>query len=227
MWDALETRARRARELEQRLADPAVLANSALYQRYAKERAALAPFIELYEQYRDVQGKLAQAREILEHPDSDQELRREAEAEKAAQGARLEILREELEPLFIEDDPEGLRNAIVEIRAGTGGLEASLFATDLYRMYTRYAAARGWTVELLSSSASEAGGFKEIIFGVSGAGVYRELQFERGVHRVQRVPVTESSGRIHTSTVTVAVLPEAEEVDEVPVHDKDLRVDTY
>ena len=128
--------------------------------------------------------------------------------------------------MLLGEDPDAARNGVVEIRAGTGGLEASLFAADLYRMYTRYAAARGWAVELLSSSASEAGGFKEVVFGVSGEGVYRQLQFERGVHRVQRVPATEAAGRIHTSTATVAVMPEADEVD-VAINPQDLKIDVF
>ena len=131
-----------------------------------------------------------------------------------------------IEELLLEDDPDADKNIIVEIRAGTGGQEASLFAADLFRMYSKYAAAQGWKAEMLSSSLSEAGGFKEVVFGVDGNGVYRKMKFESGVHRVQRVPVTEASGRIHTSTVSVAVLPEAEEVD-IKIDSKDLKVDVF
>jgi len=135
-------------------------------------------------------------------------------------------LEREIEDLLLEDDPDADKNIIIEIRAGTGGQEASLFAADLFRMYSKYAAGQGWSVETLSSSVSEAGGFKEIVFGVNGNGVYRKMKFESGVHRVQRVPVTEASGRIHTSTVSVAVLPEAEDVD-IKIDPKDLRVDVF
>ncbi len=131
-----------------------------------------------------------------------------------------------LEELLFEEDPDANKNIIVEIRAGTGGLEASLFASDLFRMYSKYAAGQGWKVETLSLSPSEAGGFKEVIFGITGTGVYRKMKYESGVHRVQRVPVTEASGRIHTSTVSVAVLPEAEEVD-IKIDPKDLRIDVF
>lgn len=226
MWDALETRARRARELEQLLSDPTVLADGTLYQRHAKERAALAPFVALAGRVERIRQGLAELEHLLAQPSTERELREMAAAEQRALTPQLEACRKELEEMLLEEDPDAARNAVVEIRAGTGGLEASLFAADLYRMYTRYAAARGWSVELLSSSASEAGGFKEVVFGVAGDGVYRHLQFERGVHRVQRVPVTEAAGRIHTSTATVAVMPEADEVD-IQINPQDLKIDVF
>ena len=226
MWDALEARLRRARELEQQLSDPAVLADRQRYQRFAKERAALAPFLALGTRYERLTRQRQEAEALLAHASTDAELRAMARQELAAVTEQLEALRQEAEAALLEEDPDAQRNAVMEIRAGTGGLEASLFAADLYRMYTRYAAAQGWATELLSSSVSEAGGFKEVIFGIAGAGVYHKLQFERGVHRVQRVPATEASGRIHTSTATVAVLPEADEVD-VQIAPSDLRIDVF
>ena len=226
MWDAVEARIRRARELEQLLSDPQVLADRPRYQRYAKERAALAPFVELHARYQRLQRGMDEAQALLKQPGTDRELRGMAEQELRALAQQVEAVRRQAEELLVAEDPDAHRNAVVEIRAGTGGLEASLFAADLYRMYTKYAAAQGWATELLSSSTSEAGGFKEVIFGVSGAGVYRALQWERGVHRVQRVPVTEASGRIHTSTATVAVLPEADDI-EVQLDPKDLRIDVF
>ena len=226
MWDILEARVHRARELDQLLSDPRVLADRAVIQRVAKERAALASFVQLFERYEALQKGMAQAQELLKQPSVDPELMRMAEHELETLTREREALGSELEKLLIEEDPDTHRNAVVEIRAGTGGLEASLFAADLYRMYNRYAAAQGWTVELLSSSVSEAGGFKEVIIGISGAGVYQKLQFERGVHRVQRVPATEASGRIHTSTATVAVLPEADEV-EVQIDPKEVKIDVF
>ena len=226
MWEALESRARRARELETLLSDPSVLANGALYQRYAKERAALTPFIALAERVARLRQGLEEADHLLAQPGTERELREMAAAERQAAAASLDECRRQMEELLLEEDPDAARNAVVEIRAGTGGLEASLFAADLYRMYTRYAAARGWVVERLASSASEAGGFKEVVFDVSGAGVYRHLQFERGVHRVQRVPATEAAGRIHTSTATGAVMPEADEVD-VAINAQDLKIDVF
>ena len=226
MWDFLEPRLRRIRELDQMLADPKVLADGEQYQRYAKERAALAPFLEIHERYQQVQRQIQEAQAILSQPATEPELTKLAEHELKTLSCQLEELRKQLEELLIEENPDAHRNVVIEIRAGTGGLEASLFAVDLYRMYTRYAAVQGWGTELLSSSVSEAGGFKEVIFGVSGSDVYRKLRFERGVHRVQRVPVTEASGRIHTSTATVAVMPEADEV-EVQIDPDDLRIDVF
>ncbi len=226
MWDALEARLRRARELEQLLSDPTVLADRQRYQRYAKERAALAPFLALGTRYEQLTRQRQEAEGLLAQPSTDAELRAMAQQELAAATQRLAALQQEAEGALLEEDPDAERNAVMEIRAGTGGLEASLFAADLYRMYTRYAAAQGWATELLSSSVSEAGGFKEVIVGIAGPGVYRKLQFERGVHRVQRVPATEASGRIHTSTATVAVLPEADDVD-VQIDPNELKIDVF
>ena len=226
LWAALETRVRKAQELDQQLSDPQVLANRQLYQDCAKKRAGLAPFVDLHERRRRIQERLKGAEEILRDSKIGQELKLMAEAEKAVVGAEELMVLDELEEWLIVNDPDAERSAVMEIRAGTGGLEASLFAADLYRMYTRYAAGQGWVTELLSNSVSEAGGFKEVIVGISGPGVYRKLQFERGVHRVQRVPTTEAAGRIHTSTATVAVLPEADDVD-VQIDPKELKIDVF
>lgn len=226
MWDIVQARADRARVLEQLLAAPETLASGQLYQRYAKERAALEPFLKLESEHAQVAKGIEETKQLLSHAGIDLELKAMAQQEASHLAERLKMLEHQLEELLLEDDPDATKNAIVEIRAGTGGLEASLFASDLYRMYTRYAASLGWTTELLSTSSSEAGGFKEVVFGISGNGVYRQMQFERGVHRVQRVPETEASGRIHTSTATVAVMPEADEVD-VEIDPNDLKIDVF
>ena len=226
MRQLVETRARRARELESLMIDPAILADRPRYQRYAKERAALEPFVALWARHERLERQISQARAVLTQAGADRELKTLAEGEIQHAEEQLAALQQETEALLAAEDPDAQRDAVVEIRAGTGGLEASLFAADLYRMYTKYATAQGWTVELLSTSTSEAGGFKEVIFGVSGAGAYQRLKLERGVHRVQRVPVTEASGRIHTSTATVAVLPEADEVD-LQIDPKELKIDVF
>jgi peptide chain release factor 1 len=194
------------------------------YGRIAKELAGLRPAAAAAAVYRTVLREIEEARGMLE--DSDAEVRELAEAELEALEARRETLEHEIQLLLIPRDPNDEKNAIVEIRAGTGGDEAALFAMDLFRMYCRYAEKRGWKVEPLSTSESDAGGLKEVIASVIGDQVFHRLKHERGVHRVQRVPATESQGRIHTSTVTVAVLPEAEEVD-VAIEPSDLRIDVY
>ncbi len=222
----LEGRLKRFEELERFLSDPSVLSNIGQVKALAKERSGLMPFVERYREFQKVQTQLAQAREMLESKEIPADLRILAQSETEELKARSEGLERELEVLLLEEDPGAQRSVIMEIRAGTGGAEASLFAADLYRMYTRYAAQQSWKVETLASSPTEVGGFKEIIFAVEGNGVYRKFKFERGVHRVQRVPETEASGRIHTSTVTVAVLPQAEEVD-IQIDPKDLRVDVF
>jgi peptide chain release factor 1 len=214
----------RAGRLEQSLGDPAIAANPSEYGRIAKELAGLRPAAEAAVAYRTVLREIEDARGMLE--DSDAEVRDLAEGELEALEARRETLEQEIRQLLIPRDPNDEKNAIVEIRAGTGGDEAALFAMDLFRMYCRYAEKRGWKVEPLSTSESDVGGLKEVIASVTGDQVFHRLKHERGVHRVQRVPATESQGRIHTSTVTVAVLPEAEEVD-VAIEPSDLRIDVY
>jgi peptide chain release factor 1 len=224
MFDRLKEVERRYEELERQVADPAVIANRREFAKLAKERAQLE---ETVVRWRDRQRL---ARDIEEHRElareKDAELRELARSELPALEAQLAELDALLKQLLLPKDPNDERNTVLEIRAGTGGDEAGLFAANLFRMYTRYAERHGWRVEVLSSSTTGLGGFKEVIALVQGKGAFSRLKFEGGVHRVQRVPVTETQGRIHTSAVTVAVLPEAEDV-EVDLADKDLRIDVY
>ena len=214
----------RAAQLELRLAEPGVAANPAEYAKLAKELSGLRPAANAAAGYRKLLSDLEGAQAML--TDGDADLRELAKSEIAELEPRRAELEQQIKLLLIPRDPNDERNAILEIRAGTGGTEAALFAHDLFRMYGRYAERRGWKVEPLSLSESEAGGVKEVIAAVSGDQVFHRLKHERGVHRVQRVPATESQGRIHTSTVTVAVLPEAEEVD-IQINPADLRIDVF
>ena len=214
----------RAAQLELRLAEPGVAANPAEYAKLAKELSGLRPAANAAAGYRKLLSDLEGAQAML--TDGDADLRELAKSEIAELEPRRAELEQQIKLLLIPRDPNDERNAILEIRAGTGGTEAALFAHDLFRMYWRYAERRGWKVEPLSLSESEAGGVKEVIAAVSGDQVFHRLKHERGVHRVQRVPATESQGRIHTSTVTVAVLPEAEEVD-IQINPADLRIDVF
>ena len=225
MLDKLHAVEEKYRELELLISDPAVLADMPKWQKLSREHAQLAPVVEKYREYKKVREGLLEAKAIFDdNPDAD--MRRLAEDEIAELRPRLEALERELPILLLPKDPNDAKNVIVEIRGGVGGEEAALFAGDLFRMYARYAERRGWRVDVIDKNATEIGGFKEISFSVDGAGAYSFLKYESGTHRVQRVPVTESSGRIHTSAVTVAVLPEAEEV-EVEIAPADLRIDTY
>ena len=212
-------------QLEAQISDPEVMADLAEWQKHTKAHARLAEIVNKYRQYKKTRQTLAETQELLKEKLDDDfhelVMAERAEAEKA--GARLE---EELKVLLLPKDDNDEKGVIVEIRAGAGGDEAGLFAGDLFRMYNRYAEIRGWKTEILNANAPDLGGFKEVVFSIDGPGVYSRLKYESGVHRVQRVPTTESSGRIHTSTVTVAVLPEAEEV-EVDIGPNDLRIDTY
>jgi peptide chain release factor 1 len=216
--------AARAERLEQSLADPEIAANPARYGPIARDLAALRPAAEAAAAYRKLLEEIDGARSMLS--DGDEEMRGLAESELEALETRREALEQEIHLLLLPRDPNDEKNAILEVRAATGGEEAALFATDLFRMYCRYAEKRGWKVESLSMSESGVGGLKEAIASVSGDQVFHRLKHERGVHRVQRVPATESQGRIHTSTVTVAVLPEAEEVD-IAIDPADLRIDVF
>ena len=225
MLDKLHAVEEKYRELESLISDTAVLADMPKWQKLSREHAQLAPVVEKYREYKKVREGLLEAKAIFDdNPDAD--MRRLAEDEIAELRPRLEALERELPILLLPKDPNDAKNVIVEIRGGVGGEEAALFAGDLFRMYARYAERRGWRVDVIDKNATEIGGFKEISFSVDGAGAYSFLKYESGTHRVQRVPVTESSGRIHTSAVTVAVLPEAEEV-EVEIAPADLRIDTY
>ncbi|PIE54136.1 MAG: peptide chain release factor 1 [Dethiosulfovibrio peptidovorans] len=211
-------------EIEHKMADPAVTGKPKELQELSKRHAELSEIVEAYRLYREIDEELRGARELSESADAEMALLAREEIH------RLEPLLEEQErrmtlSLLPKDADDG-KNVVVEIRAGTGGEEAALFAADLYRMYSRFAEGRRWSVEILDANETEIGGYKEIVFTVSGHGVYSELKYESGVHRVQRVPATESGGRIHTSAATVAVLPEAEEVD-VEIRQEDLKIDTY
>jgi len=224
MFDRLKEVERRYEELERQVADPAVIANRREFARLAKERSQLEATVVAWRERQKVAEELEEHRELAQGKDAD--LRDLARAELPALEKRVESLDEQLKQLLLPRDPNDERNTVLEIRAGTGGDEASLFGAELFRMYTRFAERQGWRVEVLSSSPTGLGGFKEVIALVQGRGAFSRLKFEGGVHRVQRVPVTETQGRIHTSAVTVAVLPEAEDV-EVDLADKDLRVDVY
>jgi peptide chain release factor 1 len=225
MLDKLQDVERRYQDLEDLLVDPAVIGNRKEYTKLAKERSALEEIVNRYRDWKKLSEEIEGHRQLLE--ESDPEVRDLAKAELPAMKQRLEGLEEELTRLLLPRDPNDERNIILEIRAGTGGEEASLFAAQLFRMYSRYAEMRGWRVELMSANATGLGGYKEVIALIEGDGAFSRLKFEGGVHRVQRVPVTEASGRIHTSTVTVAVLPEADDVEVEIDEAKDLRIDVY
>lgn len=212
-------------EITQKMADPKVIANVEEFRELGKKRAEMEELVEAIRKYKTIYTELKDARELLES-ESDEEMKAFLKSEIHRLEHELEKAEEEVKLFLIGKDPNDEKDVIVEIRAGAGGEEASLFAADLFRMYSRYAEKQGWKVDVLSTSLSDMGGYKEIIFEVKGKGAYSKLKFESGVHRVQRVPVTESSGRIHTSTATVAVLPEAEEV-EVNIDPKDLKIETF
>lgn len=225
MFEKLQDLVHRSQELEQRLNDPTVLADQALWQKTVKEHAALQPVTEAYQQYIKVKRELADNQKLLEE-ESDEELRMLAKEEVAEGKRMLEQLEQTMKLLLLPKDPNDEKNVFVEIRAGAGGDEAALFAAEVFRMYGRYAERRGWKTELVSLNENGLGGFKEVVFMIRGQGAFSRMKYESGVHRVQRVPATESGGRIHTSTVTVAVLPEVEEVD-VQLDMNDIRIDVF
>ena len=224
MFDKLATVESRYHDLMTRLGTAEVQSDPAEYKKAAKTLSELEPLVQKYREYKVVQKDFEGAEELVRESDAD--MRELAEEELKSLETRREALLQELKILLVPKDPNDEKNVILEIRAGTGGDEAALFAADLFRMYSRYAEAQRWKLEVMSSSESGAGGIKEAIASIEGRGVYSKLKYESGVHRVQRVPATEASGRIHTSTATVAVLPEAEEVD-IQIQEKDLRVDTF
>jgi len=213
-------------ELTAQLGDAEVLADPSRYQKAAKALAELSEIVEKYRQWKELRRAIADTKALVEESSSDPALKTLAQEELAQLENRQAAAAAELKVLILPKDPNDEKNVVLEIRAGTGGDEASLFAQEVFRMYSRYAESQGWRVEVLSTSVSGIGGLKEVIALVEGRRVYSKLKFESGVHRVQRVPATEQQGRIHTSAVTVAVLPEAEEV-EVAVDPKDIRVDTF
>ena len=224
MLTKLEDVDRRYHELEAMLSDPAVQGNRKEFVRISREHAAMIEVVARYRDWKKLDAEEAELAALLD--DADPEMREMANADLPSVRTRKAELEEVLKLLLIPRDPNDDRNVILEIRAGTGGDEAGLFAADLFRMYSRYAESRGWRVDVLSSSSTGLGGYKEIICSIDGEGAYSRLKFEGGVHRVQRVPATEAQGRIHTSAVTVAVMPEADEV-EVEIDDKDLRIDVF
>ena len=224
MLDKLNAVEAKYHELLSLLGDPAIQADASQYRTHAKALAELEPLVDRYREYKAVVSNLVQAEELARG--DDQDMRGLALEEIPGLKARSEALLGEIKVLLLPKDPNDEKNVVLEIRAGTGGDEAALFAADLFRMYARYAERQGWRVETLSSNETGVGGIKEVIAEISGKNVYSRLKYESGVHRVQRVPATEASGRIHTSTATVAVLPEAEEVD-IQIDAKDLRIDTF
>ncbi|HEX6922957.1 MAG TPA: peptide chain release factor 1 [Bacillales bacterium] len=225
MIERLDVIEERYQKLNEFLTDPEVINNPGKLREYSKEQSDLEETVQKYREYKEVTEQLEDARTMLEDKlDSEMEEMVKAEIEELDE--KQEELSEELKVLLIPKDPNDDKNVIVEVRGAAGGDEAALFAADLYKMYSRYAEANGWKTEVIDASHTELGGYKEIVFMVNGKGAFSRLKYENGAHRVQRVPTTESGGRIHTSTSTVAVLPEAEEV-EVDIHEKDIRVDTF
>ncbi|MCI7200744.1 peptide chain release factor 1 [Megasphaera elsdenii] len=214
-------------DLEQQISDPSVIARQDEWQKLTKEHASLMPIVETFRKYKDITSTIDGDKEIIDDPDSDDDLIAMAKEEMNGLTKEQADLEEQLHILMLPKDPRDDKNVIMEIRAGAGGDEAALFAGDLFRMYMKYIEKQpGWKTSIISSNAPELGGFKEVVFSVEGSGVYGKLKYESGVHRVQRVPVTEAGGRIHTSTATVAVLPEAEDV-EIDLNMDDVRVDYF
>lgn len=225
MFDRLEAAVNRYDEINHKLSDPQVIANQDEYRRLMKEHSELAEIVAKFREYKKVKNDIAEALELLDGT-LDKDFKELVQLEYDEAREKLEQIEKELKLLLVPKDPNDERSVIVEIRGGAGGEEAALFAGDLFRMYTRYAERKRWKAEILDASETEIGGFKEVVFSIEARGAYSRLKYESGVHRVQRVPSTESSGRIHTSTVTVAVLPEVEDV-EVDVNPNDLQIDTY
>ena len=226
MFEQLAEVQKRFEEITQLVSDPEVISDSSRYRKLSKEYSELTPIVSAYRKYRRIEQELEAQRQLVADPHEDPDIKALAHEETPVLKKQLEQMGEELRRLLVPKDPLDNSNSVLEIRGGTGGEEAALFAADLYRMYQRYAERQGWKTELLSASYSEVGGFKEVVLGIEGNEVFRRLKFESGVHRVQRVPRTESQGRIHTSAATVAVLPEAEDI-EVEIHPQDLRIDVY
>lgn len=221
----LDSFTERFEELSMLLSDPEVINNQQRFRDYSREYAELEELVAAWQRYRDVETNMQEAEQLSR--DSDADMRELAEMELSEGRERLAELDVELKRLLVPKDPDDGRGVFLEVRAGTGGDEAAIFAGDLFRMYSRYAEKRGWRVEIVSASHGEQGGYKEIISRVKGDGVYAQLKFESGAHRVQRVPATESQGRIHTSACTVAVMPEVDDVGDIDINPSDLRVDTY
>ena len=226
MFDKLESVVNRYEQIGEELTHPEVVSNNELFRKLMKEHSELTPIVEKYKEYTAAKAAEEDALEILSEAGSDKELKELAEEELKLAKENIEIFGEELKILLLPKDPNDEKNVIVEIRGGAGGEEAALFAGSLFRMYSMYAESRRWNIEVVNMNETELGGFKEISFMIEGSGAYSRFKYESGVHRVQRVPDTETQGRIHTSTVTVAVLPEAEEV-ELEINPADLKIDTF
>ncbi|KHO61452.1 peptide chain release factor 1 [Thermoanaerobacter sp. YS13] len=224
MIDKLQAIEDRYVELSQKISDPNIISNVNEWRKYVKEHAAIEDIVLKYREYKKVLEDIEATKELLSS--NDEELKEMAEEELSQLEEKKEKLLEEIKILLIPKDPNDEKNVIMEIRAGAGGEEAALFAHDLFRMYSMYAEKKGWKVEIMSSNETDIGGFKEVILNISGKGAYSRLKYESGVHRVQRVPTTEAGGRIHTSTATVAVLPEVEEVD-VEINPNDIKIDVF
>src|SRR5881397_2842219 len=225
MFERLDQIEARYEELTHALASPEIISDSSKYQKAAKAHSEIAPVVEKYREYKDLKKGIAESKAVLAD-EKDSEMRAYAQEELEKLEARVAAVEEDIKLLLLPKDPNDEKNVILEIRAGTGGDEATLFAAEMFRMYTRYAETQRWKVEVLSTSESGVGGLKEVIAIIEGQRVYSRLKYESGVHRVQRVPATEQQGRVHTSAVTVAVLPEAEDVD-IKIEAKDLRIDTF
>ena len=225
MLEKLENIQKRYLELEKSLSDPEVIADNSRFQEYVKEHSQLAPLVAVFNEYGQVVKEISETQQLVEE-DNDDEFLEMAREELADLAEKKDSLERNLRLMLIPKDPNAEKNVIIEIRAGTGGEEAGLFVAELYRMYSKYAVQRGWKSEVISSHTTGVGGFKEVILGVEGKAAYAHLKYESGVHRVQRVPATESAGRVHTSAVTVAVLPEAEEV-EVQIEPDEIRTDFF
>ncbi len=226
MFDKLSFIEDRFAELEQKISDPAVISDQELWRKLCKEHSDITPIVGKYREYKALNENIAEAREMLADSSLDKDEKNMIEEEITESKKQIEVVSDELKILLLPKDPNDDKNVIIEIRGGTGGDEAALFAADLLRMYSMYAETRRWKVEILSSNETDIGGYKEVTFSISGDSAYSRLKFESGVHRVQRIPSTESGGRIHTSAATVAVLPEVEDV-EVEINQNDLRIDVF
>lgn len=226
MFDKLSVAEQRYNEITEKLYDPDVVNDQAQYRELMREQKKLTPLVEKYREYVEAKTSLEEAKEVLATAGADKDLKELAEEQLGESKEAIERLEEELKILLLPSDPNDDKNVVIEIRAGTGGEESALFANSLFRMYSMYADAKGFKIDVVNASETELGGYKEISFMVEGEGAYSRLKYESGVHRVQRVPETETQGRIHTSAVTVAVLPEAEEV-EIEINPSDLQIDTF
>ena len=223
MFDKLDDLVEKLNEILKELSDPAVVNDQERYRKLMKDQSDIAPIVEKYNEYKQAKQDVADSLEIIDM-ESDEEMKEMAREELSEAKKHVEVCEQELKILLLPKDPNDDKNVVVEIRAGAGGDEAALFAGELFRMYQHYAESHRWKIEIIDSNENGIGGFKEVIFNILGKGAYSKLKYESGVHRVQRVPETESGGRIHTSTATVAIMPEAEEVD-VVIDEKDIRID--